>query len=158
LATKAEITAGIRDVEDRLQRLLPGIRANLDQPLPEGTWTVHDALCHMAADTNAVPRWLARFEAIDSGRATRPPGFSLDEFNQHNIDARKHKPVDDVVSEITNGLHADADAVSTMDESLLTRQIPNFRGEITEASEMLNFTAVRHNHIHLDDIEKALSS
>ncbi len=156
MATKSEITDGIRGVEERLERLLPGIRSHLETPLPEGTWSVHDALCHLAADANAVPRWLARFEALDAGRSTRPPGFNMDEHNQQNIDARKGKPVDEVVTEITNGLHSDVAAVATMDEALLQRQVPNFRGEITAASDMLSFTAVRHNHIHLDDIENAL--
>ncbi len=156
MATKSEITDGISGVEERLQRLLPGIRAHLESPLPEGTWSVHDALCHLAADANAVPRWLARFEALDSGRPTRAPGFSIDDYNQQNIDARRGKPVDEVVTEITNGLHADAAAVATVDETLLQRQVPNFRGEMTAASDMLSFTAVRHNHIHLDDIENAI--
>ncbi|HEX5369482.1 MAG TPA: hypothetical protein VFY10_08720 [Dehalococcoidia bacterium] len=157
MATKSEITDGIRQVEERLQRLLPGIRSHLETPLPEGTWSVHDALCHLAADSNAVPRWLARIEALDAGRPARAPGFNMDEHNQQNIDARKGKPIDEVVSEVTDGLHADAAVVGTMDEALLQRQIPNFRGEMVEASEMLSFSAIRHNNIHLDDIEHALT-
>ena len=158
MATKSEITDGIQGVEERLQRLLPGIRSHLETPLPEGTWSVHDALCHLAADANAVPRWLARIEALDAGRPTRPPGFDMDVHNQENIDARKGKPIDEVVTEITDGLHADAAAVSTLDETLLQRQVPNFRGEMTAASDMLSFTAVRHNQIHLDDIERAIGT
>ena len=156
MATKSEIRDGINGVEERLQRLLPGIRAHLESPLPEGTWSIHDALCHMAADANAVPRWLARFEALDAGRPTRAPGFNIDDYNQQNIDARKTKTVDEVVTEITDGLHADAAAVASMDDGLLERQVPNFRGEMTAASDMLSFTTVRHNHLHLDDIERAL--
>jgi hypothetical protein len=158
LATKQEILAGINEVELRLGSLLPGILAHLDQPLPEGTWSVHDAVCHMAADANAVPRWLARIEAAEHGVSSRPPGFNIDDFNQQNIDARKDRPVEAVVQEIRDGLSADTEAIRSMDEGLLGKQIPNFRGELTPASDMLAFNTGRHNHMHLDDIERALQA
>jgi hypothetical protein len=158
VATKEEITAGIREVEERLNRLLPGILENLDQPLPEGTWTVHDAICHMAADVPSLPRWQRQVDAAINGTSARPPGFNLDEYNQQGIDSRKGKPVDDVVQEIRDGLHSDADAVPSLDDTLLAREIPNFRGELKPASDRLKFTTGGHNHVHLDDIEKAITA
>jgi hypothetical protein len=154
VATRDEITAGIRDVEERLNRLLPGIVANLDQPLPEGVWTVHDALCHMAADVPSLPRW----QRMVDGNTNRPPGFNLDEHNQQGIDARKGKPIDEVVQEIRDGLHSDAAAVPGLDDALLAREVPNFRGELQPASDRLKFTTAGHNHIHLDDIENAINA
>ena len=156
MATKDEITAGIQEVEDRLDSLLPGIVEHLDQPLPEGTWSVHDALCHMAADANSLPRWQRQVEAAINGTSARPVGFNLDEYNQQNIDARKGKAVDEVVQEIRDGLHSDAAAVPGLDDALLAQEVPNFRGELQPASDRLSFTTRRHNHIHLDDIENAL--
>jgi hypothetical protein len=158
VASKQEIIAGMEDVKTRLQRLLPGIVASLDKPLPEGTWSVHDALCHMAADANAVPRWLARIDAAERGVSSRPPGFNIDDYNQENIDARKDRPVDAIVQEIRVGLKADTAAVVGLDDALLSKQIPNGRGELTPASDMLAFSTGRHNHMHLDDIERALEA
>ena len=158
MATKAEITAGIQDVEARLERLLPGIVANLEQPLPEGNWTVHDALCHMAADAHSVPRWQRMVDAAINGKSTRPPGFNLDDHNQQGIDARKSKPIEEVVQEIRDGLHSDAAIVVGLDDALLTREVPNFRGELQPASERLKFTTGGHNQIHLDDIENAIKA
>jgi Mycothiol maleylpyruvate isomerase N-terminal domain len=158
MATKDEIIDGMRGVEERLERLLPRAKTQLDRPLTEGTWSVHDALCHMAADANAYPRWASRLAAIESGTQTpRPPGFNLDALNQQNIDARKHKPLDEVVAEIKGGLAADTDAVRAVDDGILTKEIPNFRGEMTTAGAMLLWTTTGHNHVHLDDIEKALT-
>ena len=157
MATKEEITAEMRDAEERLERLLPGIVANLEKPLPEGTWTVHDALCHLAADANAVPRWLERMEAAASGPSAIPPGFNFDEYIQKNIDDRKGKPIDEVVKEIKDGLKADTAAIVSLDDALLQKQVPNFRGELAPASEMLRYTTGRHNLGHMDDIEKALT-
>jgi hypothetical protein len=158
MATRDEITAGIRDVEERLKRLLPDIDENLDQPLPEGTWTVHDALCHMAADVPSLPRWQRQIDAAISGASARPPGFNLDEYNQQGIDARKGKPLGDVVQEILDGLHSDAAGVPGLDDALLSREVPNFRGELQPASERLKFTSGGHNHLHLDDIENAIKA
>jgi hypothetical protein len=157
VATKEEITAGIRDVEARLERLLPAIVTNLDQPLPEGSWTVHDALCHMAADAHSVPRWQRMVNDTISGVSSRPPGWSLDDHNQQGIDERKGKPLDEVVQEIRDGLHSDTEIVAGLEDSLLTREVKNFRGELQPASERLKFTTGGHNHMHLDDIENAIS-
>ncbi len=158
MATKDELKTGIREVEERLDSLLPGIIENLDQPLPEGTWTVHDALCHMAADASCLPRWQRQVDAAINGTSARPPGFNLDEYNQQNIEARKDKPVEEVVQEIRDGLHGDAAAIPGLDDAFLAREVPNFRGELALASDRLSFTTSRHNHIHLDDIENALTA
>lgn len=157
MATKDEIIEGMQGVEARLDELLPRAVAQLDRSLPEGSWSVHDALCHMAADANAFPRWQARLVAIETGTSTRAPGFNLDDYNQQNIDARKGKPVDEVVAEIKGGLTADSEAVRAVDDAVLQKEVPNFRGEMTTAGAMLLFTTTGHNHLHLDDIEKALA-
>jgi len=156
MATKQEIYEGVRGVEERLVRFLPGIRENLERPLLTGTWTVHDALCHLAADTNAVARFLQRLERIDRGEPPRPAGFNLDEHNEKQIALRKGKPIDDVVAEIRKGFAADIMGVESIPDAALEHQIPGFGGNPTLASDSLSFTLVRHNHIHLDDIEKAL--
>lgn len=158
MATKQEITAGIREVEQRLEGLLPAIEANLEKPLLEGSWTVHDALCHIAADAHSIPRWQRQVEAAIKGTSARPPGFDLDEHNQRGIDERKHKALNEIVQEIKEGLDKDAAAVADLDEGILAREIPNFRGELQPASERLRFTTSRHNHIHLDDIERAINA
>ena len=157
MATKTELTTGIHEVEQRFERLLPGIVSNLEKPLPEGSWTVHDALCHVAADANAFARWQRLVDAHATGVSNRPADFNLDEHNQQGIDARKGKVVDNVVAEIRDALRADAAGVEGVDEAVLQRDLPNFRGELGPGSERLKFMAVTHNQIHLDDIEKALT-
>lgn len=158
MATKQELTAGIHNVEQRLERLLPGIVAKLEKPLPQGSWTIHDALCHVAADSNAFARWQLLVQAHAKGTSSRPPGFNLDEHNQQGIDARRDRAIDDVVAEIRAGLKADAEGVEAVDEATLQRDLPNFRGELGPGSDRLRFMTATHNQMHLDDIEKALSS
>jgi hypothetical protein len=156
VATKDEILAGIREVEERLDRMLPAILDKLDRPLLEGSWSVHDALCHMAADVPGMPRWQRMVDAAINN-TPRPP-VNIDELNQQGIDARKGKPVDEIVQEIRDGLHTDAGAVPGLDDALLGQQVPTRSGELQPASDRLRFTSVTHNHMHLDDIEKAISA
>ena len=53
-ARRDEIVVGINACDERLDQLRPAMIANPDAPLPEGTWTVRDALCHIAARANGV--------------------------------------------------------------------------------------------------------
>ena len=103
MATKDEIVAGIKEQQERLERLLPRIRQNLDKPLLTGTWTVHDAVCHIAGDVDVRESFRQRVEKALRGDETpiTSPGFNIDVYNQEQIDLRKHKPLDEVVAEIT---------------------------------------------------------
>jgi hypothetical protein len=97
----------------------------------------------MAADAHSLPRWQRQIDAAINGTTARPAGFNLDEYNQQGIDARKGKPIDDVVQEIRDGLHGDSAAVPGLDDALLAREVPNFRGELQPASDRLSFTTSR---------------
>ena len=157
MASKDEILTGIAEVEARLDRMLPGILENLNRPLLEGEWSVHDALCHMADDVPATPRWIRTVEAAINN-TPRPAAPNLGDINQQGVDARKGKPIEEVVQEIRDGLHGDAAEIPGLDEALLAHEIPTRSGELQAASERLKFYAVGHNHMHLDEIEKAIAA
>jgi hypothetical protein len=157
LFTREEIIAAIREAEARLDRLEPAIKQRLAQPLPTGTWTVHDAVCHLAADSNAVPRFLDRIEKVRTGQPTRPPGFNMDAHNEANIAQRRGLPLDDVLREVHQGFDNDVAQVEALPADFLTSDVPNFRGELTPASDQIRFTAAGHPNLHLDDIEAALA-
>lgn len=158
MATKEEIIEALSKVEERIQRLRPRIEAGLERPLPSGTWTVHDAICHLAADANGVPGFLQRMERIAAGQPRRPQGFDIDAYNQRNIDERKHKPVAEVFAEISAGLAADRERIAALDEAVLQRQLPNVRGEVQPVSDQMRAYLAGHPNGHLDDIEKALQA
>jgi hypothetical protein len=153
VSTKDELIATLRDVDQRLVGLTPRILANLDRPLLSGTWTVHDCLCHIAADSNAVYAWRYRLE---NGRRVQGD-MSTDDFNQQEIDKRKGLPAEEVVREIRDNFSGDMAAIRELDEELLRREMP-YRGGMAPAAESLRFYLGPHNTSHLDDIEKALDA
>ena len=160
MATRDEIIAELQRVNARIEALTPKILARPDAPLPEGTWTVHDAVCHLAADGNAVPRFLHRVELIDANMPLRPPGWTpamMDAQNEENIAKRKGLPITDVLKEIHEAMDADIERVKGLDEALWSREIPNFRGVVGPASDQLKNTTSGHPHNHIDEIERALS-
>jgi hypothetical protein len=54
-------------------------------------------------------------------------------------------------------MDADIERVKGLDEALLLRELPNFRGVVVPASDQLKNTTSGHPHSHIDDIEKALA-
>ena len=154
---KDEIATGLRAVQERFERLAPRIVTKLDAPLPTGTWTVHDALCHVAADSDAVAAWRKRVEALSRGESARPPGFDIDAFNQERIDQRKGLPAAAVVDEVRGHFSADLAAIAVLDDELLAREI-DYRDAKAPAARMLLFYTGAHNNGHLDEIERALDA
>ena len=56
-----------------------------------------------------------------------------------------------------DAMDADIERVKGLDDALLAREMPNFRGVVMPASDQLKNTTSGHPHTHIDDIEKALS-
>jgi hypothetical protein len=156
MSTKSEISDGLRAVVMRFERLAPDIDAYLAAPLPTGFWTVHDCVCHLAADSHAVDGWRERIDNLIAGRGARPPGFDINDYNAANIAARKDKPLAEVLDEVRDAFAGDLAAIDGLEEDLLAREVP-YRGGIAPAAEMLRFYTGAHNLIHLDDIEQALA-
>jgi hypothetical protein len=130
--------------------------------LPSGTWTVRDVLCHLAARSNGVPRFVERIKnLVPAGGPGAPsrPAFDIDEINQGQIDERAGRSVEELLDEIVTGHKAAAEALSSVDAALLSRRYPNFRGDgQVEGADMLLNSTTRHDNTHLDEIEEALKS
>lgn len=157
MPTKLEIIQNLRDVETRFESLLPRALEGLALPLPTGTWSVHDCLCHIAADTNAVAAWQERTAKLLAGQPLRPPGFDGNAFNEEQVALRRAKDVSAVIDEIRAGFATDLAALERLSDADLSQLVKNNRGELVEAGDQLNFYITPHNHGHMDDIEGALA-
>jgi hypothetical protein len=159
---KEEMIQALAGVNERIDRLAASIAANPEAKLATGTWTVRDVLCHLAARSNGVPGFVNRIkrllEASGGGAPpARPAGLNIDDINQSQIDERQGRGVEELLTEIKDGHLAAIEALKDVDEGLLGRMVPNFRGDgEVEASSMLLGGTARHDNNHLDEIEKAL--
>ena len=99
MTTRAEIIEAIRANDARVEALRAGIAERPEQPLLEGEWRVRDALSHVAARGNPVPRMLARLQ-----QAARNPGnaprLNIDEINHGQVEERRGAGTDELLSEL----------------------------------------------------------
>ncbi len=158
MTTRDEFIAAVRSVDERIAGLRDAILANPEQPLLEGTWRVRDALSHLAARSNGVPRVLARVEAIDNPSAAPAPApRTIDEINAGQVEERVERSAEALLDEIREG-HANAiRAAEGLDSALLDRSIPlGFRPGDATVAELLVMGGPRHDGNHLDQVEAAL--
>src|SRR5688572_25836852 len=87
MATREEITASLHQVNQRLETLKARIIDKPETHLLSGTWTVRDALCHLAARSNGVPNFITRVERAAQASPGAPitPLPNIDDINQSQI-------------------------------------------------------------------------
>lgn len=149
MPTRDELIEGFRNLSTRIDGLADAIAANPEQPLLEGEWRVRDALSHIAASSNPVPRVLERARGGEGGAM---PG------NDEQVDERSDASAADLIAEVKAGHAASIAALGEAEEALLDAQIPlGFRPGTMAAGELLGFLMTAHESGHIDDIEAALA-
>jgi hypothetical protein len=159
MATRQEIIEALNAISARVDALTPRLEGSLERPLLQGSWTVRDALCHLAADSRGVPGMVARLERVAQGLPRRTPGVDddVDAYNERMIAERKHKPLSDLLGEIDAGIRADIESVGELSDEFLQRELPSVRGGAAPVSEQMRVYLGGHPMRHLDDIEAALA-
>lgn len=160
MSSRDDFINTVNEFDARLEALRPRILAGGDRPLLEGTWRVRDALSHLAARSNGVPRVLQRVEALDNpGATTTPAPRNIDEINAGQVEERTSKSVEALLDEIRAGHQAAIAAARDLDEATLERSIPlGFRPGEATVGEMLTMGGPRHDANHLAQIEAALDA
>ena len=164
MPTQDEVQGAISEIDARIDGLRERILASGDAALAEGEWSVRDALSHLAARSNGVPRVLQRVEEasqVAAGGAQQPggapPPMNIDDINAGQVEEHADRSVLELLDEIRDGHRAAIAAVTALDESLLQRSIPRgFRPGDTTVGEMLIRGGPGHDGSHLDLIEAAL--
>ena len=90
MGAKQDVAQAYREIDARIEARREQMLAGGDTGLAEGTWSVRDALSHLAARSNGVARVVARAEAAAGGgdAPARPPG-GIDEINAGQVEERK---------------------------------------------------------------------
>ena len=157
---REDFVAAVRGVDARIAAIRTDILANADKPLLEGTWRVRDALSHLAARANGVPRVLARVEAADNPSSSSAPApRTIDEINAGQVEERADRSVEQLLDEIRDGHAAALAAAAAIDDATLARSIPlGFRPGDATVAELLVMGGPRHDGNHLEQVEAALKA
>lgn len=156
--TRDEIIEAFEAVEARLGTIVPLARARPQSPLLSGEWRVRDALSHVAARGNPIPRVLTRLnEATESSGDPRPVR-DIHEINAEQVRTRAGQDVDELIEELQSGHREALRSLAEMDDEVLERRLPVAfpPGELSVA-ELIVRAGPQHESNHLDDIEAALN-
>jgi hypothetical protein len=159
-ARRNEIVAGINACDARLEQMKPAMATNPDAPLPEGTWTVRDALCHVAARANGVAMAVTvANNTLGADPADVGPTFDIDVVNRQQIADRSEKDVDALLAEALAGHQAAIDQLASIDNELLARRmkLPYFEHEVT-VIDLIALAGAGHEQSHINDIARAVGA
>ena len=144
-----ELIQGFQGLDARLDALSDAIIANPEAPLPEGEWRVRDALSHLAASSNPVPRVLER---AGGGEGGGMPG------NDEQVAERADVSAADLIAEVKAGHEASIAALADADDAVFAVEIPlGFRPGDIAVGDLLGMLVTSHESGHIDDIEAALA-
>lgn len=152
--TRDELIEAIESAERRVVALRPALEAAAERPLPAGSWRVRDALSHLAARANPIPRVLQRIEESESGAvAPRPP---IDDINAEQVEERVGLTVSELLDEIQSGHRATLAGIPG--DEVLVKMLPAFGGGEITVAEMIARVGVGHEANHLNEIEPVVSA
>jgi DinB superfamily len=150
----AAISDEIDESERRLRALLDAARAHPDTPLAEGTWTVRDTLCHVAARANDVPLVL---QLVDRRPDLDAAAAESEAINAGQIANRARRSVDELADEAMAGYAAARDHVRKLDPEFLDQTNPDVAGQgPMSVADLLLLVYRSHAQAHLASIEQAL--
>lgn len=157
--TRDEIVEAIRAADARLQALAPRITAAGDTPLASGDWRVRDAMSHVAARGNPVPRTLARLDQATDASGNPQPVRDIHEINAEQVRDRSEATIDDLVQETLDGHRQALSDLEGLDDTVLERRlvVAFDPGELSVA-EFIHLAGPRHEGNHLNDIEAVLGA
>jgi hypothetical protein len=164
MTTKEEVIAALETSEARVDRLAPDLLAHPDAKLVDSEWTVWQALCHVAARSNALPLATRLAERIRAAQAEGQPinwrGSNRGvDINQAQIDERQGRGVPELLSEIHAGHQAAMAAVRGLSQESFDERFPRFTGEgEMSMGELLMLSGSGHENGHLDQIEQAIEA
>ena len=157
MATREEIVEALRANDARIDELRARILDRPEHPLLEGEWRVRDALSHLAARANPMPRVLERIERLDSG-GPEAPRIQIDEINHGQVEERHGSSAADLIAEIKAGHASAIEGLPGIDDGTLARELPlGFRPGTSRVGDMLRMAGAGHESSHLDAIEAALA-
>lgn len=155
--TRDEIIEAIRAADARLQALAPRILDSGETPLASGDWRVRDAMSHVAARGNPIPRTLARLNQATDAAGNPQPIRDIHEINAEQVRDRAHADLEALVRETLDGhRQALADLEEVDDDVLERRLVVAFPPGELSVAEFIHLAGPRHEGNHLNDVEAVL--
>ena len=161
MATKQEVAQSLKAVVERAEKVAARLgEKDLACPVCENGWSVKQVFAHLAS-MGASPSFFIgmaqRAASGEGGGGGGGGGFDIDAFNKQQVELRKDRTLQELVSEFRKGHEAGIALVNSTADDLLNKQMPDpFRGGMSTPLEMIQNSCAGHEGDHLDEVESAL--
>jgi hypothetical protein len=158
-ATLEDIINAIKAQDVRFAALRAAILANPTAPLPTGTWTVRDALSHVAARamlTSTIRNAEARLKAATENREL--PRINIDDVNHGQVVERQNATVAELLAEIEANHAKTIEEVKTLPEAQLSKMYTTVQGAQVTGADLIFGNVSRHESGHTNDVEAAINA
>ena len=152
---KAEIRRYLEATRADLLSSLQGLSPDdWDRPVVsgEGAWTIRQALAHVAT---AEPGQMATGERMLKGEARLGEGFSLDFWNQRQVEKRKGRSLDDLLNDLADSRKKLLAWIDGLSEADFEKSGQHGRGDVITV-EQLCYRVGEHEACHAAEIRAAL--
>ena len=159
MATKQEVAQSLKAVVERAEKIAARLgEKDLACPVCENGWSVKQVFAHLASMGASPSFFIGMAQRAASGAGGGGGGgFDIDAFNKQQVEMRKDRTLQELVSEFRKGHEAGIALVNSTADDLLNKQMPDpFRGGMATPLEMIQNSCSGHEGDHLDEVESVL--
>lgn len=127
---------------------------------PGGTWQARDYVAHLASIDPLLTAWFRAFQRPEPASGS-PPAFSIDDWNEEQILARRTRPLDALLDEMAaHRIELNAALAGFTDEQL--DRVVHFGGDNKRSPRDLALGTflsgwVFHDRWHMEDARRAIA-
>jgi uncharacterized damage-inducible protein DinB len=163
--TRSELLQRLREGgEDALKRLRALPPGDFEAGRYENGWNARQILAHIASIEWTYPRLIdmARGEAAPAAPTAPAPAATPGQpagrilsYNDRQVEKRAGNTVEQLIDEFETNRAATIAAVESAEEELFSRPVRSAGGATGTLAEVLNYVAVQHVAMHVNDITGA---
>jgi hypothetical protein len=160
MATKQEVAQSLKAVVERAEKVAARLgEKDLACPVCENGWSVKQVFAHLAS-MGASPAFfigMAQRAASGAGGGGGGGGFDIDAFNKQQVELRKDRTLQELVSEFRKGHEQGVALIDSTPDDVLEKKLADpFAGGIATPLEMIQNSCSGHESGHLDEVESVL--
>ena len=161
--TKADLLERLQDGgADALKRLRAMPEDSFEGGRYENGWSARQILAHIASIEWTYPRLIdvardgpPQPRPADASATPATPSAPILSYNDRQVEKREDYTVEQLLDELESNRAATIAAVETADEELFSRPVRSAGGATGTLAEVLNYVAVLHVAMHVEDITSA---
>ena len=165
--SKAQLIAGLKASRDEILAKVGGLPAEaLEAGCYENGWNARQVLAHVAAIEWSYPRLLdvardgppPEKKETSEPTASKPARGGINSYNDRQIERYAGASVAELLDVFKMNRETTIAAIEAAEDDLFATQVKSAGGITGPLGTVLNFVAVMHVRMHIDDVLKAAAA